>query len=199
MPIVEKEFESQETESTLYISLPLHTVHASKVDVYSNELYIKINYPPYFFELDLMKTVEMDKTVVTIGEGKIKVEFVKVDQGLWNQIKYTGPDVKQRRNQAEEEALSKIAIAKEAAKIAKREKERDLVRMQIQVQQDERLRVQSIKDNELKASKLEVEDWIGDNDGVDCGIQNSSSQDTLNQIRAPAAEAKIENNRIFDD
>ena len=43
MPIVIKDYTWEETEKTLYITIPLKGVRPNKVDIFSIETYIKVN------------------------------------------------------------------------------------------------------------------------------------------------------------
>lgn len=44
----------------------------------ANDVYIKANYPPYFFELDLFEAVNDEHSKVTTGEGYIRFQLIKV-------------------------------------------------------------------------------------------------------------------------
>lgn len=44
----------------------------------ANDCYIKANYPPFFFELDLARTIDDAQSRTTCGEGYIRFELVKV-------------------------------------------------------------------------------------------------------------------------
>ena len=40
------------------ISLPLNGVKSAKADIYSNDLYIKVSFPPFLCEIDLLNPVD---------------------------------------------------------------------------------------------------------------------------------------------
>ena len=44
----------------------------------ATDVYIKINYPPFFFELDLYATIDEAASVATVGEGYIRFKLIKV-------------------------------------------------------------------------------------------------------------------------
>jgi hypothetical protein len=54
MPIVIKDYTWSETEGEVHVVVPLKGVKAAKADVYSTATYIKVNFPPYIFEADLL-------------------------------------------------------------------------------------------------------------------------------------------------
>lgn len=90
MPIVVKDHTSQDELDRIYISVPLRNVHPSKVDIYSNSAYIKANYPPYFFELDLAHEIDSEASNASVGNNEILFELVKISPGAWKDIKYAG-------------------------------------------------------------------------------------------------------------
>ena len=51
MPIAVKDYKWYETEKEVFLTLPLKGVKASKADIFTTSEYIKVNYPPYLFEV----------------------------------------------------------------------------------------------------------------------------------------------------
>lgn len=118
-----------------------------------NSLYLKINFPPYFFQLDLAHAVDAENSKCTIGNGIAVMHLVKCKPELWDDIRYKGLDIQQRRKKAEEDALE-LEKKKRQDKLAlKREEEKKLVQEQIDVERATRLRVESIKE----AQKIEAQ------------------------------------------
>ena len=96
MPIITKDYTYTQNSETLYIQVPLKGVQASKADIYckwlfyyyftlnlfkyfiANDLYIKINFPPFFFHLDLLYPVNSDSSAAHVGNGVVKFELAKV-------------------------------------------------------------------------------------------------------------------------
>lgn len=166
MPILIKDYEVTEQEDKLFISVELKNVQSSKTDIYSNSCFIKINFPPYFFELDLWGKIDSESSVASVGDGKVLFSLVKVDQGIWPSINYTDQDRLSRRLNAEQEALilqEKVFSfnqIKEDKLTAKREKERELVRKQIEVEQAKRKEIEDIKKQESEIAKKGLEEWV---------------------------------------
>lgn len=104
MPIVVKDFDWTQTVDSVCITLPLKGVHASKADVYcacclpcgfeigsfplsANDVYIKVNFPPYFFQLDLLHPVDSETSTCTVGNGTVVFQLVKVSH-IYLQLEY---------------------------------------------------------------------------------------------------------------
>ncbi|KAJ3315132.1 Dynein assembly factor 4, axonemal [Boothiomyces sp. JEL0838] len=158
MPIVVKG-EICDSNNQLVITIPLRNVHPTKVDVYSNDLYVKVHFPPYFFEYDLYDRIDPEESVASIGEGLAILKLQKREPKLWDKTQYTGDDIKERRQKAEEEQLKFEKEKKHSKLVQKREKERDLVRTQITVEQEKRESIQKIKDKELEDAKNNLASW----------------------------------------
>lgn len=119
-----------------------------------NSLYLKINFPPYFFQLDLAHAVDVDKSKCTIGNGLAVMQLIKSEPGVWDDIRYKGVDIQERRKRAEEEALEQEKKKREEKLAAKREEEKRLIQEQIDVERATRLRVESIKDAQKKEAQV---------------------------------------------
>lgn len=110
-----------------------------------NSLYLKINFPPYFFQLDLAHSVDAENSKCTIGNGVAVINLVKCEGRKWEDIRYKGLDVQDRRKRAEEEALELEKKKRENKLAAKRKEEKKLIQEQIDVERATRQRVESIK------------------------------------------------------
>ncbi|KAJ3324462.1 Dynein assembly factor 4, axonemal [Boothiomyces sp. JEL0866] len=159
MPIVVKKADINDSIDQLVITIPLRNVHPTKVDVYSNDLYVKIHYPPYFFEYDLFDRIDPEESIASIGEGLAILKLQKRDPKLWSNTQYVGEDIRERRQKAEEEHLKFEKEKKHAKLVQKREKERDLVRRQISVEQEKRESIEKLKEKELEAAKETLTSW----------------------------------------
>ncbi|KAI8898726.1 hypothetical protein BC833DRAFT_620069 [Globomyces pollinis-pini] len=159
MPIIETQYTLIEQDDKLYITIPLNNVASSKVDVYSNDSYVKVNYSPYFFELDLYGNINPEESIATIEQKMIRLELIKASVGKWEFLKYTRPDRLQRRKDADKRYLEFQEKKKHDKLLEKRERERDLVRRQIEVEQTHRKEVEDIKNKELQEAKKYINMW----------------------------------------
>ncbi|KAI8921476.1 hypothetical protein BC831DRAFT_476918 [Entophlyctis helioformis] len=165
MPIVVKhtDVETSQTLEEVFVTVPLRGVHASKADVYSSAVYIKANFPPYFFELDLADEIDTLTSVATVGGGVVTFKLVKAVPRMWESIRYTGAkspkDLHQRRREAEAVELERAKQRKAAALLTKREEERTQVQRQIDVERAKRSRIEALKDAEARAASEQISGW----------------------------------------
>ena len=79
MPILLKEFEFTESESQVYLEIQMKGVTPLKTDIYCNDLYLKVNSPPFFFELDLKFPIDSEESLASLGENCVKFTLKKVE------------------------------------------------------------------------------------------------------------------------
>ncbi len=79
MPIFVKEFTWTETEKEVYIKIPLKGVNPKKVDIYYTDSFIKVNFVPFLFELDLFGYINYKASSVSIGDGHVSFSLQKVN------------------------------------------------------------------------------------------------------------------------
>lgn len=210
MPILVKDYTFKDTGKNVYLSVGLRNVYPSKVVIYSNSTYVKANYPPYFFELDVAFDIDPLKSSASIDAslGLIIFELVKTDESIqWNQAHYTGQDRLERRHQGEKRQLELEQELKKKRLQETREKERELVRAQIQVERDARAAVQQLKEKEIQTAKDHIVSWskemaakkstqvpLNDNVRTDSAIftEESCSSPTLNNLNQDLQSMKIE-------
>eukprot|EP00842_Homolaphlyctis_polyrhiza_P003918 jgi/Hompol1/4527/HPOL_000940-RA len=162
MPIVIKEFEATQTEQELFITVALNGANAAKVDVHATDIYIKINFPPFFFELDLAHSIDPDASVASVGNNTVTFKLVKVEPGVWSEIKFKAASPKQlrdRRKESEARNIAKTEAKRLEAVVAKRALERDAVRRQIEVEREKRERVEKLKLAEKESGEREIAEW----------------------------------------
>ncbi|TPX45988.1 hypothetical protein SeMB42_g02780 [Synchytrium endobioticum] len=160
MPIVisEKEYSWSQTDSTLSISIPTKSKAA---DTYINSVYIKANFAPYFFELDLLHPILPHQSTAVIADDRILFTLTKKHSTLWNTVKCTDKDVnvRERRKKAEQEELDRMEQLRRSKIEEKAAASRKLVKQQIEVERAERERIQGEKDAQKQRIEEELEAW----------------------------------------
>ncbi|KAJ3300077.1 Dynein assembly factor 4, axonemal [Borealophlyctis nickersoniae] len=162
MPIYIKDYSWSETDDEVYVSVPLKGVRASKADVYSNDVYIKVNFPPYLFEIDLFAPIDADAAVATVGDGYVKFVLPKQEAVTWGQLKTnldSLEDVRKRRQDAADRALAKAEEARKEKARLQREEEQKLIQKQIEVERAERARVAALKEEEKRVAEASLQEW----------------------------------------
>ncbi|KAJ3192627.1 Dynein assembly factor 4, axonemal [Irineochytrium annulatum] len=161
--IVKKDFNFSESESSAVLSVPLNGVRAHKADVYANDLYVKVNFPPFFFEADLCAPIDAKLSTATVGNGVVTFQLVKKDPVLWGTLHPIGLDKEQRllrRQAAFKRAEEDAEKEKEAKRVAKREEDRMLVQMQMEAERKGREQVEAIKNREKEEAEAYMADFI---------------------------------------
>ncbi|KAJ3346613.1 Dynein assembly factor 4, axonemal [Kappamyces sp. JEL0680] len=162
MPIVIKDYTVSDHQDKVYLSVPLFNVHPSKVDIYSSDVYVRANYPPYFFELDLAHPVDSLGSSCSVGNNEILFELKKLQPAEWAEAAYQQADRLERRRLGDQEALKAQEALKEKRLLEKREKERELVRQQIEVERQARESVAQLKEQEIQTAKDHIAAWSKD-------------------------------------
>lgn len=163
MPIAVKDYTWRETEAEVDIVLPLKAVKRSKVDILSTERYIKVNYPPYLFEVHLHAEVVEEQCTARVGDGVIKFRLVKKEPGLWGRLGSEESEDKQVLEERRAEAVEKVqrTAQEEAERKAKkkREEEQFAIRQQMKLEQEQRERIEREKQDERDRAERELQRW----------------------------------------
>ncbi|KAJ3052827.1 Dynein assembly factor 4, axonemal [Rhizophlyctis rosea] len=204
MPIVIKDYTWTESDETVYITVPLKGINANKADFYANDEYIKVNYPPHFFELDLYASVDSESAVAAVGDGSVKFTLTKKAPKLWNTVKTTITDIeelKQRRTQAEQRAYQRQQEIRQEKLRLKRDQERELVQKQIEVERAERERVAALKEEEKRTAQVALAKWTEEIKSVAPSTGNDHEGGGV-PVAADGEEAVVDRLRegdIFDE
>ena len=163
MPITVKDYTWKETESDVSITLPLKGVKSSKADIFSTDQYIKVNYPPYLFEVHLHGIVIEEQSTAKIGNGVVDFRLIKKGPGVWGRLASVESDDRtfmvERRAEALEHAHKAAAkLAEEKAK-KKREEEQFAIKQQMKLEEEERERIAREKQEERDKAERELEQW----------------------------------------
>ena len=163
MPIAVKDYTWRESDTEVSLTLPLKGVKSSKADIFSTDQYIKVNYPPYFFEVHLFAEVVEEQCTAKVGNGVIEFRLIKKETGIWGSLTSVESEEKdvmvEKRAEAVEHVRKKAAeLAEEKAK-KKREEEQFAIRQQMQLEEEERERIEKEKQAERVKAERELEEW----------------------------------------
>ncbi|XP_013406783.1 dynein assembly factor 4, axonemal [Lingula anatina] len=163
MPIAVKDYTWEETESNVNIVVPLKGVKSHKVDIFSTEEYLKVSYPPYFFEVLLFAPVEDTKSSAQVGNGAVVFNLTKKEPVLWSQLQSPDFNNKEFMRQKREDVIKKAhERAEQDAKDKadkKREADRFSIKEQMRVDDEERKRIENAKEEERRKATEELEQW----------------------------------------
>lgn len=160
MPIIIKDFEWKETETTITIKIPLRGVHSSKVDIFYSKLYIKASFEQYFFEVFLLHPIDPDKSTCTFTDH-IVYELTKNEAQIWSQLE---PEL----SRSEKNAVKKTYIEEEHKRYQDECKEKSekiselkrvAVREQMSLDTKQRKEIDEVKSKEKIKALQGIENW----------------------------------------
>ena len=163
MPINVKDYTWKETDDEVSITLPLKGVKGSKADIFSTDRYIKVNFPPYLFEVHLFAPVVEEQCTAKVGNGVIEFILIKKDSRVWGRLTSVesedkGVMVEKRAEAIEHTHKAAAELAKQRAE-KKREEEQYAIKQQMKLEEDERMRIESEKQQERDKAERELEQW----------------------------------------
>ena len=163
MPILVKDYIWRETELEVSITLPLKGVKSSKTDIFSTDRYIKVNFPPYLFEVHLFAPVLEEKCTAKIGNGVVEFILAKKKQGLWGRLASEESQDKAtmtaKRTEAIEHAQRVAAELAELKAKKKREEKTFAIKQEMKLEEEERECIELIKKQERERTEKELEEW----------------------------------------
>lgn len=163
MPILVKDYTWRETKREVLITVPLKGVKSSKADIFSTNQYIKVNFPPYLFEVHLFAPVVEEKCTAKVGSGVIEFILVKQEDNLWGRLVSEESEDKsimiEKRTEAIEHAQNVAAqLAEEKAKRARAE-QTYAIKQEMKLEEEERERIELVKKKERDRTERELDEW----------------------------------------
>ncbi|XP_045464609.1 dynein axonemal assembly factor 4-like [Harmonia axyridis] len=161
MPIVVKEFKWRQSENIITVIMPSHGIHPSKVDIFYSERYIKANYAQYFFEVILLRPIDVKQSKCTITSTEIVLELWKLEKEDW-------PTLEPQLDKKEKLQLKLQLIEKTHEKIQSENKEWDnkkselkrlAVSQQMKIESEIKEKIENIKTAEQQQALGDVKNW----------------------------------------
>ncbi|XP_056138525.1 dynein assembly factor 4, axonemal isoform X2 [Lampris incognitus] len=164
MPLSVRDYSWTQTESCVYVQVPLKGAKPEKVDVLSTDEYMKIHFPPFLFEVFLYEPVNDDKSTAKIGNGVAAVTLPKKTNGLWAHLMISNiSDDKDKMKEIRERALlkykEKMAVQSKAMSVKRQEEKKYALQTMMKLEQEERDLIQKMKDDEREKAAAELEAW----------------------------------------
>ncbi|XP_077453593.1 dynein axonemal assembly factor 4 isoform X2 [Stigmatopora argus] len=160
MPLSVTDHSWTQTESMVFISVPLKG--AKKVDIVSSDEYLKVHFAPFLLEVFLSELVDDELGSSKIGNGVAVISLSKRTNKLWEHLSISTYD-KETKTEIRARALSKLqetlsAEAKNRNEKKHKEKKYALKTM-MNLESEERERIQKMKDDERNRTTAELEAW----------------------------------------
>ncbi|XP_020837002.1 dynein axonemal assembly factor 4 isoform X3 [Phascolarctos cinereus] len=161
-PLQIRDYNWQQTESVVYLSLPLRGVRPGNADIFCTENYLKVNYPPFLFEAFLCAPIDDINSKAKIGNDTIVFTLFKKEIGMWEALSLANVDKEMMQRIREKSVLQAQTKAKElteAKAVAKREDERYALKIMMEIEENERKKIEDLKENERGKATRELEAW----------------------------------------
>uniref|UniRef100_A0A674CNK1 Dynein axonemal assembly factor 4 n=1 Tax=Salmo trutta TaxID=8032 RepID=A0A674CNK1_SALTR len=152
MPLIVKDYTWTQTETIVYINVPLKGVKVGKVDIFSTDEYLKVHFPPFLFEANQFEPID-DKSTAKIGNGVAVFTLQKKET--------VGAPYKLREIRYRALLKAQIKLAAESkAKATKTQEERKYaLETMMMLEEEGRARIQKMKDDEYEKATAELEAW----------------------------------------
>ncbi|KAM5171209.1 dynein axonemal assembly factor 4 isoform 1-T1 [Mantella aurantiaca] len=160
MPITVKDFSWQQTEKDLFITVPLKGAKACQSNVLCTEDYIKVNFPPFLFELFPLTPIDVDKSSAKIGNGVILFTLHKQEPSIWATLSAANMEKEQMQNIREKAVTRVQEKAKEDAEakaMRKRENEKYSLEVMMKIDEEQRKQIETVKEEERRKASEELE------------------------------------------
>jgi len=185
MPIAikDKDYTWSETEDQVDISVPLKGVKAAKADIYSTDTYIKVNFPPYFFEVDLLHAVDHLAAKAAVGNGLVNFQLPKRAKGTWGKLKAEGTkeELFKRREASQTETFQQQVALKEEQQTTARDMQSAAVKEQMNMDAADRKALEDVKQKEKD---------VGIQQLVDLAAEDNALMEAQLKVRQAAAKKK---------
>ncbi|XP_070278309.1 dynein axonemal assembly factor 4 isoform X1 [Myotis yumanensis] len=162
MPLQVSEYSWQQTETAVFLSVPLRGVCVRDADVFCTENYLKVNFAPFLFEVFLYAPIDDESSKAKIGNDTIVFTLHKKEAVMWEALSVSGVDKEMMQRIREKSILKAQERAKEATEAkaaARREDQKYALNVMMKIEDEEREKIERIKENErIKATK-ELEAW----------------------------------------
>ncbi|XP_007933339.1 dynein axonemal assembly factor 4 [Orycteropus afer afer] len=162
MPLQVSDYSWQQTETAVFLSLPLRGVCVRDVDVFCTENYLKVNFPPFLFEAFLYAPIDDESSKAKVGNDAIVFTLYKKEAAMWENLSVSGVDKEMMQRIREKSILQAQEKAKEATEAkmaAKREDQKYALSVMMKIEEEERKKIETLKENERIKATEELEAW----------------------------------------
>ncbi|XP_044048311.1 dynein assembly factor 4, axonemal [Siniperca chuatsi] len=162
MPLLVTDYSWTQTDSTVYITVPLKTAKVGKVDILSTDEYLKVHYPPYLFEAFLFEPVDDARSTAKVGNGRVVISLPKRTNKVWEHLMITTHD-KEKKKEVRERSLLKYQEKLSSESRSKAEKQHAekqyALETMMKLEKEERDSIQKMKDTEREKTTAELAAW----------------------------------------
>ncbi|XP_043532981.1 dynein assembly factor 4, axonemal [Chiloscyllium plagiosum] len=162
MPLQVKGYTWDQVDSQVFITVPLKGVRAGKADIFCTEDYLKVNFPPFLFEVILFASIDESKSSAKVGNDVVIFTLCKKESRMWEQLTTVEVSKEKLQKRRENAILAAQEKAQEAAKekaIKKRENEKYSLEKTMKIEEHARKQIEEMKEQERRKATEELEQW----------------------------------------
>ncbi|KAF3854279.1 hypothetical protein F7725_022334 [Dissostichus mawsoni] len=186
MPLIVTDYSWTQTDSTVFISVPLKGARAERVDFLSTEEYLKVHYPPYLFEAFLSEPVDEDRSTAKVGNGVAVITLTKCSNAFWEHLMI------KKRKEVRERALLKYQerlCSESRSKAEKQQAEKKYaLETMMKLEKEERDRILKKKEDEREKTTAELAAWQlrqRETAEGEAKLKLQDQRDRQNKLKAP--------------
>lgn len=184
MPITPR-VEHSETESSLILRVLIKYVQKRRLDITATRAFVRVNYKPFLLTLDLWGEIDHRDISVLIRPECVQLTCPKANPGMWEALRAQGSkaEIKARRDEAAREAEEASRKRRAEFADAKKEAQSDALKVHWSVQDQHKLAIEELKQQDIDRGKQEVMAFEAEQEvGSDAEDQDS--------VRTPAQLAQ---------
>lgn len=161
MPILVKDYTWIQSSKSIQIRIPIKAGYKNKIDLFSSDCYIKVNFHPFLFELFLMHDVDITKSKCILDDNFVLVELVKNEEIMWTELeKPLNKEEKMKlRQNIITECQERAKLESEDRAIKKSNLDRITVQQAMNIDNKQHVIMDERRDEERKKAMDELEMW----------------------------------------
>ncbi|XP_029010287.1 dynein assembly factor 4, axonemal [Betta splendens] len=164
MPLLVTDYSWTQTESMVYINVPLKGAKAANVDILSTDKYLKVHFPPYLFEAFLFEPVDDQRSTAKVGNGAVVFSLPKRTNNVWEHLMVTTND-KEKKKEIRHEALlqhqDRLSSESRSKADKKQSEKKFTLETMMKLEEEEKEGIQKMKDAEREKTTAELAAWQG--------------------------------------
>ncbi|KAI3371807.1 hypothetical protein L3Q82_024373 [Scortum barcoo] len=162
MSLLVTDYSWTQTDSTVYISVPLKGAKVGNVDVLSTDEYLKVHYPPYLFEAFLFEPVDDARSTAKVGNGVVVVRLPKRTNKVWEHLMITRNNkekIKKVRERVLLQYQKKLQSESRSLEEKQHAEKKYALETIMKLEKEENYRIHRMKDTVREKATAELTEW----------------------------------------
>lgn len=187
MPIIVKDIKWSQDDQQITVRIPLNGVNPSTVNIFTSKTFIKLNYPPYYYEAFLLHEIDVDQSRCKLYETEARFTLQKQRPIEWDALE---SDEVNRQNVSETKLaiLNDVQLQQQQAAHLRTEAKATLKRDYVQLEID---RERKIKDEITATRNRERAQALAKVEDTNCRQQSVSWMKTPSKMLNLTADESV--------